>query len=443
MPFDILKAKSKEKYYIKEILVFILVSAVIVIPYYWWKDTSDSLTLKLIIYLQDYDPKLQFILSGISNVVTKLTSHLVISTIIFNFSNVFKLFVCNLVFFLAIGVSALLKLIYIKPMLFLLSQNTFIEPLDCLFTWATPCTPAVYLVSMTLTLWWMYIPNHNKIFKYMIIIIGIILITFVNCCLLSQGIYSVNDLIFSTLLGALIFIFIFKILRIDVENSYDMRLLLNKCYLYSISIGGISIGVITLYLFHINPNNNKYVQQLSYTDCYFKWPDNLDISLDSILLLIVFATNTGMVLGLYLEKRFLSAKNEYAWGFFNFQNDQNDMESIYSFNDKYKNAQWNDTSCNKTVARCFISLLFGSCFILAIHFIPYSIEFLCITLIFKYFLSMLFYIFSIFFLQKYIFIKLDLVNTNAFEYGSNNSPNSLKISRSSDDSLTLEERLNS
>lgn len=440
MLYEKLNSKTKvEKVKVLEVIVFIIFTAILIGLFPLWKDSTDKISTKLLIDIDENNHNLRRVISFFARFMTSIGTHLVITTIIFNFSNVFKLLVANFLFYISIGLSAILKLIFLTPMIFLKSKE-FIEPTICLVTWASPSVPSIHITSISLSVWWMYIRNKQKVVKIITLSICLIIVLFSNFCLLFQGIYSLGDILLSFIIGVLLFMFVFLVLKIDVENSSDIKVFVDTPKI-SLVINILVVISIPL-LFYLNKPDDKilleYQKRISYTDCYFTYPDNLNPSYDSICLLAIFLSNFCMRLGLYLEKIVINANDENNWGFFNFQGDQNELASIYTFSDKFMKAQWNDTPLSKTIPRIFISLVFITSSLMLILFFPYSSQFWYLTLMFKYFLPIGFYTFSTFFIQKYIFVKLDLVNLSAFSYESN-SANSTKNDLSAENSLIMED----
>jgi hypothetical protein len=422
-----------------EIVIFIIITAIIIGLYPLWENSTNKVSINILIKMDENRHELKQTISFLARLMTSIGTHLIITSVIFNFSNVFKLLVANFLFYISIGLSAILKLIFITPMIFLKSEE-FIEPSICLVTWGSPSVPSIHITAISFSIWWMYIRNRQKLIKISTFLVCLVIVVFSNFCLLFQGIYSLSDILLSFVIGVILFVFVFLILKLDVDNSSDMKVFVNSSKLSLVINIGAIITIPLLYYLRI-PSKEvlfEYQKKIACTDCYFTFPDNLDPSYDSICLLVIFLSNFSIRLGLYLEKIIINSNDENKWGFFNFQGDQNELASIYTFSDKFMKAQWNDTSFSKTIYRILISLAFISSALALILFVPYSMDYWYLTLAFKYFLPMGFYTFSTFFIQKYIFVKFDLVNSSAFSYESN-SANSTKNDLSAENSLIMED----
>lgn len=405
---------KKSKIQIREVILFTILLVLFMVSFIFWKDATDGVSIKFVLHMEDTHPLIREHLSVFSNTITSILSHILLVSLVFNFSNILKLVLCNFMFYISIGISSILKLAFLKQMLFIKSTD-FLEPLDCRFSWAAPCTYIVYISAIVLSVWWIFTENLNKFLKCLSSILGLLFIFLVSIGVLVQGNYSLSDIIFSNVLGGFLFVFVFILLKVDVNNSHDMKVFMNKnMYLAFNTV--FLVAFCFLYFFN-SPSElikTENMQSISYTDCYFSYPNNYDLSLESLLLIAILLTSPIMMFGIYLEKSVLINNDENKWGFFNFNNDQNDFESIYTFSDSMKEAQWNDTNYSKTAVRLLISFIFISISLAGLIITPYNFSNLIVFIGLKYCLPFIVFIFSIFFLQKYIFVKLKLVNDHAF-----------------------------
>ena len=312
-----------------------------------------------------------------------------------------------------------------------MTSNQYLEPTNCgtTLSWAFPSVPASILTNHILTLWWIYwfskSKNYNKIYKFVLYIILIVSIVLVNLIIHIFSLISITDTFFSALIGLMVFYFVFFILKVDINKSSDLIALLNKKQIYFISTGLIICFYIFLFIFRVPTEEDKILiaKKVSYTDCYFVYPLYTNLSNDSLILITIFASNIGMILGLYMELKVLK-KDDSLWGFFNFNDDdQNDLEEIMTYDEDIKEAQWNNTPILKTLLRLFICFIFCSLIITCIMVFPFFDNNLFLTMIIKYFLPYTFFSFSFFFIQKWLFIKLSLVNTNALKDNETDSIN--------------------
>lgn len=435
------KPVNKKKFY-----AFASLFIVIVIGHIWFRDTSNNISIEASQNLSEDYPKLSVILSKFGDYTALKVCTFIISVSLLNFSNIFKLLLFYLVFYLSIGFSALLRLSYRHEMLFQIADrmNIDLEPINCTFSWATICSESTAITALLLSLGYMLVEN-KKWFAYIKILIfaGIFsLIVFFNFCIFCCKLYTINDLIFSVLIGIFISIFFAFIMSINLNKSQDMRSVVSKSVIIYITFNLLMIGsILTLYLLSENLYSDDHaVQSIKRTECFKIYPDNTDMSFDSLILLILYTTNFVVFLAIYLDLKYFSLNDYTKWGFFNFEDDQNDLESLYSYHEDVKNSQWNNTTQVKTFLRIIISFAVLSLSILPSVLIPYQTQDL-ILIFLKYFLPFLYEVFCVLFLLKLIFIKLNLVNIGALTLfnkneGSENINDSEEVSVIGEISLT-------
>ena len=316
-------------------------------------------------------------------------------------------------------------------------NDIHIEPNTCNITWASISIHSVLATSMLLTVCNIVVKKHwvwgSKIFSY---IVTILVILFYNLCIFSFYIFTLSDLVFSSIIGMSIFIFYIYVLKIDFHKSHDLRLFLTRAKIpYLVFNLFIFISVLILYFFSYdlfftydaNKSYLFYAQAISHTNCFFDQPDNINISNDSLVLLSTFMSNFIIVLGVYLDLNYLNKNDENRWGFFNFEDDQNELQSIYTFSEEVKDAQWNNTTIGISMIRVAIAFFVLSLCYLPSYFIPNKYDnWFVLILIVKYFIPYTLYGFFLFFVLKVIYIKLNLVRIDAFKE-KNNSENSSVI----------------
>ena len=440
--YEKIKKTKNNKIQIQEVVIFSVFCLIIILPLFWVNSSLDEISLEYINYFETEHQNLLRVIAGYSNLLTSTFSYFIITILIFNLSNLFKLIICNVIFILTVGIAAILKPIFNKTMLFALSQDNFLEPYDCWFSWSCPCTTIIYITATFLSIWYMYFPVRLWL-RIALLILDILLIIVLNFGVFLTGLYSIIDVAFSMLLGLMIFIFLFFVLKIDVENSKDLKLLLNS---NKIILGfNLFVTLTVIILFFTNQKSKNELdsikKMITYTNCYFQFPDNTDPSCDGLILLGIFLTNYAMIIGIKLEKKMLANNDENKFGFFNFKGDENELESIYTFNDTLKQAQWKNTSCGKTLLRIFFSILICSTELLLILFIPYNTKSLFLmTILLKYSLPVLLHTLYIFLFLKWIFIKFNLVNKDAIASDATSRNSSLSLNDLNTSSLISDEK---
>lgn len=421
-----------------ELIIFFTISIIIITSNIWIRDYFTQISLDLILYLNNISPNLTKTFSnlGFNNITPILL--LTFSILILNFCNIFKLLIYHAIIYTAFGITAFLKLLYRHDMIFIYAQKKYIhlEPNICNITWASISLHSVLATCILLTVSNIVVkPNCIWGKKLLVYIASFILILFINFCIFCFYIYSIADLVFSSIIGAIIVIFYINVLKIDFHKSHDLKIFLNRAkFPYLVFNILITLTIIILYIFSYDMFNNTkrenaffyYSESISHTNCFFKQPDNTNISNDSLIILSIYLSNFSIVYGIYLDLNIINKNDEHRWGFFNFENDQNELQSIYTFSDEVKNGQWNKTSIKINIIRIFIAYITLILCYIPTMFIPIKYNnFFYIIIFFKYFIPNFFYGINLFFLLKIIYIKLNLVKTNAFRIKNKSSNSSV------------------
>lgn len=398
--------------------VFLFLLIAILISYIWICDMTNDFSIDLIRSMEENTPKLMSSLSLLSNrLYARMTTSL-IGILILNYSNIFLLYIIYSISFLSIGISTVINLSYRVTMLFIHAekQGSFIEPLNCDYAWASVSPESVLCTSVSLTIWLILRnPKSYGFFKVLGLILTSLIIAFYNFCIFCSRNYSIMSLAFSTLIGFYIFSFYFIVMNLDLTKSRDLKKFLEKSKMPHLLINFLLIAsIIALYLLNlfVFTEEDKFIlDAISHTSCFFEYPKMIKFSFSSLIYLSLFITNMIMLLGVYLDIKYLNFNDESSWGYFNFNNDLQDLESFYTFNDEVKAAQWNNTSFYKTILRLLLSFLIIGMSIVPSILIKYNRSSDITVLVFKFFLPYSLEIFSIFFILKFVFIKLRLIKT--------------------------------
>lgn len=420
----------------KSIIIFSLLAIGIMVANIWLRDLTNELSINLYESFYYSSPRTLENLAFVGKINGTTTTVIIISIFLLNLANVFKLLIFHCIIYMCLGLSAFLKLVYRHEMLFVIAENKgqHLEPQDCNYTWASVSAQSMLCSSMALTLCLIII--REKWMTYIKILCYFFTILFLvgyNLCIFCFGIHTISDIIFSSLLGGVVFFLYTLVLKIDFNKSHDMKLFMlrTKITYLAFNIFIILSCLILYFLSKPLTGNNEDIRltAISHTNCFFDFPDNTNISNDALILLLLFITNFMCVFGIFLDQCLLSKNDENKWRFFNFEDDQNELESIYTFSEDVKKAQWNDTTAGITSLRILIGFIVLGLSYIPMIFIPFKVSDLFFLVLFgKYFFPFLYQSFCYFFLLKFIYIKLGLINNNAFKRGGSdsNSPSILQ-----------------
>lgn len=418
MIYSNLKQKLMSKGINKQYLYFFIgVVICFLVGHIWIRDTSNKASIDLAIQI-DKLPKgaITFFNLVAGKHAMRLMTYLV-SILLLNFSNIFKLLLYYIIIYLIIGTSALLKLSYRHEMLFILADQMEIdiELNECSFSWSTASTRVMGFTSLIMSLWYITSSKLNLFYRYLTLGLVIILLCFYSLCVFTLKLYTINDIVFSNIIGLFIFFFFVQILNLDLNKSKDMRDFMGKCTIaYTIFNIIVIVSSLTLYFLSdvITPNTEYYKNVILKTSCG-SHTDITDLNLESFIQILMFLTNFVVFLAIYLDLKFFSAVNSQKWGIFNFDNDQNDLASLYTINSDNQVSQWNSTTCCKTTLRLIISIALMSLSSIPYLLIKDSSNIFLVVL--KYLIPYAIENFCLLFLLKFIFIKLNLVNLSALK----------------------------
>lgn len=147
--------------------------------------------------------------------------YLILCAILYNFFNVYKIFIlCNSVF-LANFLSSTLCFIFHSPRPFMVYYK--IKPVFLYNDWGSPNTQMVVLIAFCLTLFKVIKENkemEKKLWALIIFAIFLGIISFIDIFLIfASGNASINQLIFSIIIAVVTYQFIFILYKIDVNKT--------------------------------------------------------------------------------------------------------------------------------------------------------------------------------------------------------------------------------
>lgn len=349
----------------------------------------------------------------------------IIIIIINNFLNICNTF--NLFNILSIScyISCILKFIFYD---FFKNNNDNSIIYYCGEGWNLPSTEMIISVSFYLALWNIFYNNENnrnikktqKKLKFIFLTL-IIIFNIINLILLTKiGYYLFSHLIFSALLGFLIYVFVFKTNIIKKLSPKDFCNFIKKKFEWYILIN-IFLVLITFIPYNIERNLKNYSPpECKSVEGSFFYKNNspyITYVDDTFSLISIFFGQIFMVVGIKCELAFFFGNNiqNFEQYHFGFNLDDLNMERELKNNTTTiivtRDTEWNNTSKIKTIIRIILSFALG-----LICFLPYifvkkerGVDFSTIFLV-KYFLSYALFSFGIAFLFKIIFRIFKLSN---------------------------------
>lgn len=343
--------------------------------------------------------------------------------IINNFSNIYKTFNLFQILSVACYISCILKFIFFK--IIMKDENSIIY--YCGEGWNMPSTEMIISVVFYLTLWNLffdykdknYVTKINKFFKFLLLCI-IIAFNITNLIVLTKiGYYLFSHLIFSAILGILIYIFIFETNIIKKYNSKEFCSFIKKKFeLY------IIINFLLVILTFIPYNIERHIKNNNQPECipiqgsfFYKSKSPLITYVDDTYSLIsIFFAHIFVVVGIKCELAFFFGNNIQNFEQYHFGVNIDDLNLEKELKNNTgtiivtRETEWNNTSIIKSLIRLIITfILAGICFLPYYSIKTNGVDFSTIFLV-KYFLSYALFSFGITFLYKIIFRIFRLSN---------------------------------
>jgi hypothetical protein len=353
----------------------------------YFKDYLYDKSRKTIIYLQekilDSDgnkiSKSSKLFSRIIQIIFYIQNtnlfYFLICTLLYNFLNVYKIFILYSSILISNFFSSIFCLIFHSPRPFMVDSK--ILPLGFVCSeWGSPSREIVTIISFYLTLY--HILTQNKYmekFKKLKIFITILLCVLTLCFLLLQffsGVVSYDQIIFSIFLGVFCYFLMFSLLSVDVNDPKQLYIFIRFKMLYYLPIN-FFIGIFLFILYHEITNNEELVyysnninlqigKSIDFDDIFSKYTKNSKeffmLNNGVISNITCFFCNIPIILGLKTEYFSIYNKNYSTWVKNNFSS-YNSLENFSIFNDyKYvEESQWNKTSIVKTIIRIILNII--------------------------------------------------------------------------------------
>lgn len=313
--------------------------------------------------------------------------------IINNFSNIYKVFMLFHILSISVYVSALIKFIFYKASFNVLSNYGGGLIYYCDYGWTLPSTEIVTSVSFYLSLWKLFFDSSNEdknndesiikkaIFKYFFLVI-VIAINIVNMFGIAKiGYYFMSQIIFSIILGVIIYLFVFET---NIIWLNDGQVLINfireKFNLYIIINFLLTIISFIPFIIEINMSQNENDKKFSQCrsingSSLFDKSGNYKSFIDgTCVLLSMYIGHIFLMIGYKFEVGYIFEGDSNVYYQFHFPISVDDMKIETDNMDNTgsivlaRDTEWNNTSG----FICFLRLIatFG---LSAICFIPYFV----------------------------------------------------------------------
>lgn len=367
------------------------------------------------------------VFTEIVHLINSNAFYLILCAIIYNYANVYKVFVLAMTVFSANYVSITLSFIFHSPKPYMAFYK--IKSGIVFNEWGSPNTQIVVLVSFFLSLYKAL--TDNKYAEKKICLKILLIILFIGYCLIdifllfASGNCTYNHIILSLFMGVVIFMIIFYSFKIELNKAKQFYDFIKINLFYYLAINALLFVFQFLLSYFMKNNGDEYygrngkiqVQRLpsnDFTKKYFGYRNMFFLNEGNLCNAFCFLMNIIAFISLKAEFHFLYKDNFKDWNGGNFEKTKIDAiinQDQSAQNEEYnqiEKSQWNHLGVCVNIIRFIFMILF--IFVVFTVFIWINSWFHneVYSFIFLIILPMAIHVFGTFFLYKFLLIKIKL-----------------------------------
>lgn len=317
---------------------------------------------------------------------------LIVCAFLYNFVNVYKIFVLTTSIFLGNFISSTLAFIYHTPRPFMVYYS--IKPVFMTNDWGSPDTQMVILVSFALVLFKITVKTekmmNNTIGKILIGLLITIVVLADIFVIFASGNIAFNQIIFSILIAIVVYQFLFLLLKAKVNKAEQLYKFMKIKTVYYIVVNLLLLTFeIILYIFVIDKNDVAYYtdtiniqqQRLPYSEFLnnnFNYRRFFYLNKGNFCNIICFLMNIVSFLSLKAELNWTYKGDYDRWSSNNFELPRVDEVNIEfsNYNEFNSNdgTQWNHNGVCKSLIRFILIIILSLVCMLPSVIIYNSIE---------------------------------------------------------------------
>ena len=354
--------------------------------------------------------------------------YIFLCSILYNFINIYKIFILYMTIFIANFVSSTLSYIFQFPKPYMAFFK--IKSVAFFNEWGSPNNQIIVLISFACSFYKVVVSNRTcckTLAAKIIVILILIIYSFIDGFLLfSSGNITYNQLIISACLSVAIFLFIFYCFPLDLNNSKQFYDFMKFKFYYWIFINIlIFVLEILLSIFITDRRNTQYYDknvqiqaerlgQTEFSRDYCKYRTLFTLNNGNFCNVISFLMNMVAFFAVKADIRFIYGNNYNSWSEGNFEDQRvgpgiidGDHGGLIEYNNLDK-TQWNHNKGSIVFARTLLDIIFHAIifgfFIWVTHFTKNEI----LLFIFLVAFPMIFSVFGNLFFFKALYIKMNL-----------------------------------
>ena len=362
------------------------------------------------------------------HVINSNAFYILLCAFLYNFMNVYKIFILYITIFLANFLSSTLSYIFQYPKPYMAYYK--IKSVAFFNEWASPNNQIVLLISFGFSFYKVVVANklcQKKLWIKILIIVLLVFYNFIDGFLLfSSGNVTYNQIINSSFLGVVIFVFIFYCFPLDLNKSsqfYDF-MKFNKYYWITINIL-ILVFQILLSGFITDRRDTQYydsnlkeqarrLTQNDFTESYCKYRTLFSLNNGNFCNVLTFLMNVVAFLSIKAEIKFIYNNSYNSWSQGNFENPKIDAGLVDGDNSglmEYNNleqSQWNHNHWRIVLLRTILDVIFNAVIFIFFIWVTHFSENEIVLFIFLITFPMILCIFGNLFFFKALYIKMNL-----------------------------------
>lgn len=353
--------------------------------------------------------------------------YLILCAILYNFINIYKIFILSMTVFSANYISSTLSYIFQSPKPYMAFYK--IKSAVIFNEWGSPNNQIVVLVSFNLSLYKVLTSNkymEKKIWAKIILIILLIVYSFIDIFLLfASGNCTYNHIVISLFMGVVIFMVIFYSFKVDLKKPKQFYDFIKFNILYYLVINALLFAFpILLIIFMKNEGDQDYyktngkeqVERMpsnDFTNKYCGYRNKFYLDYGNFCNVFCFLMNIIAFFSVKADFHFIYQDNYKSWNERNFEKPKVEIVNLdqSAQNDEYSHideSQWNHLGlCINFIRLIILIVIIFLLFVIFIWANTWSksqfYSFIVLIII-----PMTIHVFGTFYLYKIILSKLKL-----------------------------------
>ena len=370
--------------------------------------------------------KKDVITSELIHLINSNAFYLIICALLFNFINIYKVYILAMTVFSANFVSATLSYIFQSPKPYMSFYK--IKSAVVFNEWSSPNNQIVVLLSFGFSLYKVLAANkvmEKKLWAKILLIILFVGYAFIDIfLLLASGNCTYNHIIISLFMAVVIFMVIFYIFKVNLNNPKQFYSLIRFNIFYYLTINLLLFTfAILLSEFIISPRDTKYYSDNGkiqvdlmpsdkFSDKFCKYRKYFFLNFGNVCNITCFLMNIIAFISLKLDLHYTYKDNYNSWSEGNFEKPKiekiNMDQSAQGEYSHLEESQWNHYGACIAAIRFAFSIVFILIIFVVFIWVSSWADNEVYCFIFLIIIPLALHVFGIFYFYKYLLTRLKL-----------------------------------